>query len=65
MENATSLNPTSNVTATRGRIIKDDPPTREPGTKRRAHFLASFGLLVIIILMLIVGVGILRAFRQR
>lgn len=46
-------------------MIQDDPPTREPGTKKRVHFLASFGLLVIIILMLVVGVGILRAFRQR
>lgn len=66
MENATSIIPTSNVVAvTPGRMIKDDPPTREPGTKKRAHFLASFGLLVIIMLMLLVGVGILRAFRQR
>jgi hypothetical protein len=65
MENATLIAPTSIVAVTSGRIMKDDPPAREPGTKKRAHFLASFGLLVIIMLMLIVGVGILRAFRQR
>jgi hypothetical protein len=65
MESAISISSASNPAVRPQRTVKDDPPTREPGTKKRAHFLASFGLLVIIVLILIVGAGLLRAFRQR
>ncbi len=63
--NATTRGVTSNLAAAPRRIIVDDPPTREPGTKKRARFLAGFGLVIISVLVLIVGVSFLRAFRQR
>ena len=65
IESAAPLAPASNVAVTPRRMIMDDPPTREPGTKKRAQYIAGFGLVVISFLILIVGVGILRAFRQR
>ena len=46
-------------------MIRDDPPAREPGTKKRAQYIVGFGLVVISLLMLIVGVSILRAIRRR
>ena len=65
IENATPLTPASNVAVTPGRMIRDDPPTREPGTKKRAQYIVGFGLAVVSLLMLIVGVSILRAIRRR
>lgn len=63
IENGPSITNVSSVVTPR-KLISDDPPP-EPGTKKRAHYLASFGLLTISLLLLIVGVGILRVFRQR
>jgi hypothetical protein len=65
VESATSVAATSNVATPTKKLIIDDPPPREPGVKRRAHFLASFGPFVVCLLILGVGMGVLRALRQR
>src|SRR5258705_7118924 len=45
IENTPPPAPASNVAVVPKRKIVDDPPTREPGTKKRVHYLASFGLI--------------------
>jgi len=47
------------------KVLAQNSEPLEPGTKRRARFLAAFGLIVISILALATGVALLRAFRQR
>ena len=57
---------TSNTPAVAKKIPAPTPESPlEPGAKRRARFLAAFGLVMISILALATGIALLRAFRQR
>ena len=59
-----ALGTTNNPAPTKPAALRENKTAPEPGQKRKARFLATFGMVIIALMALVTAVALLRSLRQ-